>query len=120
MAKQQRSRLDAYPSILTTDIAASVSHEKAEYCVHAKAVDILTDNEDIDEEDSEDQGEPTVDFFSWSHPWLPCLMVVLMGLWASNVHQSCSVCSVITNANMSNTLVSGAKRMTSTLIETIH
>ena len=39
-AKQQRSRIDAFPPILTADVAALVSQEKAEYCIHTNAVDI--------------------------------------------------------------------------------
>ena len=68
MAKQQRARLDAFPPILLADVAAMVSQETGEYCVHANAVDILRKGEESDEDDGEDQADLTVDFLSLEPP----------------------------------------------------
>ena len=76
---QQRARLDAFPSVLTADAEALIHQEKMEYCIHAYAVGILTEDhvgsDEDDEQNSGDEDELTVDFLSLDPP----LVVVFDG-----------------------------------------
>ena len=68
-AKRQRARLDAYPPMLT-EAESITAQEKADYCIHAYAADILFEDEemDSDEDTSEKNEEITVDFLSLNPP----------------------------------------------------
>ena len=59
------------PTILTAEAEGIVLHEKAEYCIHAYAIDTLcTDDESMirNEEIEEDQDELVIDFLTLEPP----------------------------------------------------
>ena len=69
--KQQRARLDAYPSVFTDKAEAIIAQDKADYCIHAYAADILFEDDEqmeSDEDTSEEQDEVTLDFLSLNPP----------------------------------------------------
>ena len=68
-SKQQRARLDAFPKGWRTDVEALILQEKADYCVHAFAVDVLMeeDEDGNDENDSEEE-DLIVDILSLDPP----------------------------------------------------
>ena len=67
-SKQQRARLDAFPKGWRTDVEALILQEKADYCVHTFAVDVLMEEDEDGNDENDSEEELIVDILSLDPP----------------------------------------------------